>query len=142
VYSSLLRVCIYSVFYFVVLAIYSKSAGKSGKHSLVSDASNIAAVSNIPVQLFEHFIGIQFRAHHAGATFHVKRFYLLPSLSFLCTLSSTPTVIDNGHSLRISQQDWNLFKMLKDGSSSIIKAIETFNKHTKKSVVRVGDDED
>jgi hypothetical protein len=32
--------------------------------------------------------------------------------------------------------------MLKYGSSGIIKAIETFNKHTKKSVVQVGDDED
>jgi len=60
VYSFFLCVCIYSVFYFVVLAIYSKSVGKSGKHSLVSDTSNIAAVSNIPVQLFKHFIGIQF----------------------------------------------------------------------------------
>jgi hypothetical protein len=85
---------------------------KSGKHGLVSDVSNIAAVLNIPIQLFEHFIGVQFRAHHAGQTFHLKKFDrdVLPSLSFLCTLDSTPAVIDNGHSLKISQLDWSLFK--------------------------------
>ncbi|KAF8227697.1 hypothetical protein L208DRAFT_1295354 [Tricholoma matsutake] len=126
----------------VVLAIYSKSAGKSGKHSLVSDVSNIAAVSNIPVQLFEHFVGVQFRAHHAGQTFHVKRFYMLPSLSFLCTLVSTPAVMDNGHSLKISQQDWSLFKSLKDSSSRIVNAIAMFNARAKKSQGRLDEEED
>lgn len=125
-----------------VLAIYSKSAGKSGKHSLVSDVSNIAAVSNIPVQLFEHFVGVQFRAHHAGQTFHVKRFYMLPSLSFLCTLVSTPAVMDNGHSLKISQQDWSLFKSLKDSSSRIVDAIAMFNARAKKSQGRLDEEED
>lgn len=125
-----------------VLAIYSKSAGKSGKHSLVSDVSNIAAVSNIPVQLFEHFVGVQFRAHHAGQTFHVKRFYMLPSLSFLCTLVSTPAVMDNGHSLKISQQDWSLFKSLKDSSSRIVNAIAMFNARAKKSQGRLDEEED
>jgi hypothetical protein len=93
-----------------VLAIYSKSVGKSEKHGLVSDVSNIAAVLNIPIQLFEHFIGVQFRAHHAGQTFHMKKFDVFPLLSFLCTLDSTPAVMDNGHSLKISQLDWSLFK--------------------------------
>ncbi|KAF8235313.1 hypothetical protein L208DRAFT_1257743 [Tricholoma matsutake] len=43
-----------------VLAIYAKSAGKAGKHCQVSDSSNITAVSNLPIQLFDHFIGVQF----------------------------------------------------------------------------------
>jgi hypothetical protein len=125
-----------------VMAIYSKSAGKSGKHGLVSDVTNIAAVSNIPIQLFEHFIGVQFRAHHAGQTFHMKTFDVLPSLSFLCTLDSTPAVIDNGHSLKISQLDWSLFKSLKDSSSRIVNAIAMLNTRAKKSQGRLDDEED
>jgi hypothetical protein len=54
-----------------VLAIYAKSGGKAGKHSWVSDSSNIAAVSNIPVQLFDHILGVQFCAIPGGQTLHV-----------------------------------------------------------------------
>jgi hypothetical protein len=78
------------------------STGKSGKHSSVPDASNIAAVSNVPVQVFEHFVGVQFRAVHAGQAFHVKKFCLLPSKFFLCTLDSTPKITDNELDLKIS----------------------------------------
>ncbi|KAF8219013.1 hypothetical protein L208DRAFT_1449016 [Tricholoma matsutake] len=42
--------------------LYAKFGGKAGKHCWVSDSSNIAAVSNIPVQLFDHILGVQFRA--------------------------------------------------------------------------------
>jgi hypothetical protein len=58
-------------------AIYAKSGGKAAKHSWVSDSSNIAAVSNIPVQLFDHVLGVQFCAIPGGKTLHVKRFCLL-----------------------------------------------------------------
>ncbi|KAF8232513.1 hypothetical protein L208DRAFT_1064247, partial [Tricholoma matsutake] len=44
-----------------VIAIYSKSGGKHGKHEAVSDSSNISAVSHVCVQVFEHMFGRQFR---------------------------------------------------------------------------------
>jgi hypothetical protein len=118
-----------------VLAIYAKSTGKSGTHSSVPDASNIAAVSNIPVQVFEHFVGVQFRAVHAGQAFHMKKFCLLPSKLFLCTLDSTPTITDNELDLKISPQDWSLFRILKDNLSHIIKATKLFSARGKRSQI-------
>jgi hypothetical protein len=52
----------------------------------------------------------------------VRKFCLLPSKFFLCTLDSTPTITDNELDLKISSQDWSLFKTLKDKLSHIIKA--------------------
>ncbi|KAF8809095.1 hypothetical protein BYT27DRAFT_7188181 [Phlegmacium glaucopus] len=37
-----------------VIAIYSKTGGKNGKHAAVTDASNISAVSYLAVQVFTH----------------------------------------------------------------------------------------
>jgi len=37
-----------------VLALYSKTGGKNGKHSSVSESSNVAAISYMAVQVFEH----------------------------------------------------------------------------------------
>ena len=56
--SMILRLLLLSSLNPTVLAIYSKSRGKAGKHSWVSDSSNVAAVSNIPVQLFDHILGV------------------------------------------------------------------------------------
>ena len=46
----------------LVLSISSKSGGKNGTHCWVPEISSIAAISYAPVQIFEHFIGRQFRA--------------------------------------------------------------------------------
>ncbi|KAF8224221.1 hypothetical protein L208DRAFT_1075266, partial [Tricholoma matsutake] len=43
-----------------VTALYSKTGGKNGKHESVSDSSNICAVSNVAVQIFEYMYGRQF----------------------------------------------------------------------------------
>ncbi|KAF9061583.1 hypothetical protein BDP27DRAFT_1182335, partial [Rhodocollybia butyracea] len=45
-----------------VETMYSKGGGKNGKHAAVSKAENIAALSNIGLQLFEHEHGSNFRA--------------------------------------------------------------------------------
>ncbi|KAJ7915716.1 hypothetical protein B0H13DRAFT_1501389, partial [Mycena leptocephala] len=75
----------------VFLSIYSKTGGKNGKHAWVSDCSNIAAVSNIPTQVYEHMTGgRQFRViPHALQHLHIPQFALIPSTSFLCLLSSS-----------------------------------------------------
>ena len=38
----------------IVIAIYSKTGGKNGKHAAVTEASNISATSYLVVQVFEH----------------------------------------------------------------------------------------
>ena len=124
----------------LVLAIYSKSAGKAGKHNQVSNSSNIVAVSNIPIQIFEHFLSVQFQAIHSGQVLHVQQFYLLPSSAFLCTLDSVPTTVESG--LKVSQQDWLLFKILKDDSHNIVKEIKSLNGHKNKSCIEKGDEKE
>jgi len=110
---------------FLVLAIYSKSPGKNSKHCWVTDSSNITAVSDIAAQLFEQMVGSQFRAIHASQKVHAKRFNLLPSSAFLCRLESTPTQISGN--LRVSSNDWDLFKTLKEKIGIISQAVSRLN---------------
>ena len=44
--------------------------------------------------------------------------------------------------LKVSQQDWSLFKILKDGSDNIVKAIKSLNGRKNKSHVEEGDEEE
>jgi hypothetical protein len=83
---------------------------------------------------------VLFRAIHSGQVLHVQRFCLLPSSAFLCTLDSVPTTVESG--LKVSQQDWSLFKILKDGSDNIVKAIKSLNGRKNKSHVEEGDEEE
>jgi hypothetical protein len=106
-----------------------KSGGKAGKHCWVSDSSNIAAVSNIPFQLSDHILGVQFCAIPGGQTLHVKRFCLLPSTAFLCTLEVAPSQTESG--LKISPQDGTLFHNLRDNSAQILKAVTSLAGETK-----------
>lgn len=122
------------------MSIYSKSAGKAGKHGLIPEASSIAAVSNIPVQLFEHMIGTQFRENHAAQRLHIKRYCLLPSSAFLSALDTAPFTSEAG--LKISQKDWLLFKALKDKLEDIIKAVNTLGGRKKKKAVIPSENED
>ncbi|KAF8224683.1 hypothetical protein L208DRAFT_1309777, partial [Tricholoma matsutake] len=53
-----------------VIALYSKTGSKNGKHAAVTDASNIFAISYMAVQVFEHMHGRQFQEYpDATATF-------------------------------------------------------------------------
>ena len=59
----------------------------------IMDSSNISAVSNIGVQVFEHMYSGLFRAiPEATALFFTKWFALLQPISFLCLLSSSPAL--------------------------------------------------
>ena len=80
-------------FVLLVIALYAKTGGKNGKHMAITDSSNISAVSNIGVQVFEHMYSGLFRAiPEATALFFTKRFALLQPISFLCLISSRPTL--------------------------------------------------
>jgi hypothetical protein len=104
------------------------------------DSSNVAAVSNIPVQLFDHILRVQFRAIPGGQTLHVKRFCLLPSSAFLCTLDVAPSETENR--LKISPQDGVLFRNLKDSSAGIQKAVASLASRGKKAQVPDDTDEE
>ncbi|KAF8983217.1 hypothetical protein BDQ17DRAFT_1336618 [Cyathus striatus] len=63
-----------------VLAVYEKSTTKGARHTWVSDSSNISAVSNIPIQVYEHFVGVQFLDMSISSmNFRAKQFNLLQS---------------------------------------------------------------
>lgn len=123
---------LYSNKSFPVLSVYSKPAGKASKHGLVSQASTIGAVSNIPVQMFKHMLGSQFRTNHSAQWLHVKEYCLLSSSAFLLTLGMAPFASEA--SLKISPQDWMLFKTLKDKLVDVIKAVGALGGRKTKAV--------
>jgi hypothetical protein len=44
----------------LVIALYSKTGSKNGKHAAITDSSNISALLYVGVQVFEHMYGCQF----------------------------------------------------------------------------------
>ena len=78
---------------FLVIALYS---GKNAKHAAVTDSSNIAAVSNIAVQLFERMYGPEFHVIPKAtytSSFLTKQFALLRPISFLMLMASVPRIL-------------------------------------------------
>jgi hypothetical protein len=71
---------------------------------------------------------------------HVKRFSLVPSSAFLCTLASAPAILENG--LKISQQDGILFRTLKEGCADIVKAVTLLAGRPKKASAQPLDEEE
>ena len=102
--------------------MYAKTGGKNGRHGDVTDSLNIMAVSNIPTQVFEHNLGSQFRAIPHAQPLPVLRFDHLPPSAFLCALKHAPEVTSTG--LKISPEDWKLFKDLKDNSKTVLAALK------------------
>jgi len=120
--------------HFLVLVIYSKSPEKNLKHCWVTDLSNIMAVSNMAAQLFEQMVGSQFCAIHASQKVHAKWFNLLSSSAFLYTLESTPMQISGN--LRVSSNDWDLFKTLKEKIGIISQVMSQLNASLKSTSCR------
>jgi len=116
-----------------VLTVYSKGGGNHGRHGWVSDVSTITAASNIAVQVYQYQgFGIKFcdKPLMSHAFPQLFCFDILPSSSFLCDLSATPTSVEGG--LQISNEDIDLFKKLKAQPKKISKAIKAFK--TRKGV--------
>lgn len=80
------------------------------------------AVSHVAAQVFEHNLGTQFRAIPHAQPLPVLRFDHLPPSAFLCTLKHAPEVTPTG--LKISPEDWKLFKDLKDKSKRVLEALK------------------
>jgi hypothetical protein len=48
----------------------------------------------------------------------------LPPSALLCTLKHTPEITENG--LKISADDWKLFKKIKDNSKMVLQVLKVF----------------
>ena len=112
---------------FLVLAIYSKSGGKNGMHSWVPSISAITAASYIAVQVYEHHFSLQFYEKPPSHAFpQLKCFDMIPSNHFLCALNHVPQASETG--IRISTEDFDMFKLLKAKLLSITRAISDLKK--------------
>ena len=59
-------------------------------------------------------------------------FDIIPSILFLCALQKSPIIPRNGQpGLEVSQEDADLFKVLRKRHQDIVKAVKTFNKRKK-----------
>ena len=97
-----------------VLALYSKTGGKNGKHSSVSESSNISAISYMAVQVFEHMYARQFRSVPAAmAIFQTRQFLLLSALHFLMLLDYKESSQQQTSILEPSPADLNRFRTLQ-----------------------------
>jgi hypothetical protein len=110
--------------------MYSKTGGKNGKHSAITESSNIAAVSYLAVQLFQYRLARQFRSvPDMTAIFQTKQFLLLSSLQFLCLADSKISREQLATSfIELSLEDVNRYRALREGQKELIAAIKLSKK--------------
>ena len=77
-------------------------------------------VSHIAAQAFNH--NLQFHAIPHAQPLPALCFDHLPPSAFLCTLKHALEVTPTG--LKISPEDWKLFKNLKDKTKRVLKALK------------------
>jgi hypothetical protein len=125
--------------------MYSKGGGKHGKHAAITDSQNLAALSNIVVQLFEPHSNGMLNPRPDSMLLGLFQFGLVPSKRFLCLLHDTPhATTSNGRSnegLHLSPADWTLFRSLQSGSSQLKTAFINFNKRLREQARRDSPDE-
>ncbi|KAK7045865.1 Methionine--tRNA ligase, mitochondrial [Paramarasmius palmivorus] len=112
-----------------VLAVNSKSGGKHGKHGFIEQTDNIAAVSYMSVQVYEHFFGSQFLERPQDQTMHISRYAHITSAAFLCLLSEAPSAVHGG--LKLSSRDYADFTVLKGKEDHIVSVMQTLDKKKK-----------
>ena len=120
-----------SILAFEVIAVYSKTGGKNGKHSAIMESSTIAAVSYLGVQLFQYYrLSQQFRSvTDATAIFQTKQFLLLPSIQFLCLLETRlPPEQSSAPFIELLPGDIDRYKALKNGQKEITAALKLSKK--------------
>ncbi|KAJ7580404.1 hypothetical protein C8J56DRAFT_1006450 [Mycena floridula] len=104
------------------LLFFSKTGGKNGHHSWVSDSSSIAAVSYLAAQIYNHLAAAQFRG--ISPPFYCKRFARLDPHPFLVALAQAPQTTQDG-GLILAGEDRDLFRALQLEKQSIVKALKT-----------------
>ena len=143
-FFSLLQVGSTTYANFKVLTVYSKGGGNRGRHGYVESVKHITAASNIVIQVFQYNFGTHFHdkplMNHPFPQLHC--FDIIPSTLFLCDLQKSPILPRNGQpGLEVSQEDADLFKVLRKRHVDIVEAVKTFNSR-KKSTQNVSVDEE
>ena len=110
--------------------MYSKTGGKNGKHSAITESSSIAAVSYLAVQLFQYRLARQFRSvPDATAIFQTKQFLLLSSLQFLCLVDTKLSSAQLTASfIELSSEDVDRYRALRDGQKELTAALKLSKK--------------
>ena|SRR5882762_2331142 len=87
-------------------------------------ANFIAAASNVGVQLFQQAYRNQFRIfHESPGSPRIKKYALIESSCFLCTLSNRPKPA-LGETLQLSDPDYIFFGRLMSLRQNILSAIK------------------
>jgi hypothetical protein len=108
-----------------VVALYSKTAGNTGKHSAINESSNIAAVSYLAVQVFQHRLGRQFRSvPDATALFQTNQFLLLSSMQFLCLVETVLPPQQSSSSIELLPQGLDRYKDFRNGQKELTTALK------------------
>jgi hypothetical protein len=77
------------------------------------------------VQLFEYWIGCQFRSiPEATALFRTKQYAILAPTSFICLLSMVPK--HNHADIELSADDAHLFKTMQQNCAKFREAVKLF----------------
>jgi len=92
-----------------VIPLYSKTGGKNGYHSAVPSVANVAAISNVAVQVFQQMHHRIFR--QTTTAFGTRYFQILPSTHLLTRLMGKTVRSQNGN-LEIGMDDLRIFKSL------------------------------
>ena len=124
----------------LVKSIYAKTGGKNGRHNNVTDSSNIMVISYLAVQIFEYQLGTQFRAiPKCSTTSSFAVWNLPPSSAFLCALK-TCSGVDSlwPQKFRISLDDLQLFKVLKDNGEKVSRCLPDDKKCVMMSSWKIG----
>jgi hypothetical protein len=117
---------------YIVVVMYQKTTAKNGRHEPADITSNIAALSKIILQVFEHSgHGAQFRSiPEVTALLKLHQYVLLPPTSFLTLLNAQPLKVNNS-GFELSPVDMVLFNDLKKGKEQLRKAMKAFRKRQK-----------
>ena len=121
--------CAVILIIFQVISLSSKTGGKNSAHATITDSSNIAAVSNIGMQLFEHMYGREFQViPKATASFLTKQFGLINQIFFLSLLSSSPDIPARSTSFELAAADHTLYQELQSVHHKFTNAMTLFVK--------------
>ena len=126
----------------LVLAIYSKSEGKNGKHSSIVKSSNISAVSYFVLQVFKQMVSQQFWSiPEKLQSLQSKKFTLLPSSAFLGILNTAPcSAIETGLQISIPDHIW--FNVLTKQISKILIVMKALRSRCKNAADMAEEDGD
>lgn len=137
-----LLICAVNLTVCTVCALYSKSGGKNGRYSSVTEKWNISAVSYLVVQVFEPVIGgtqgLEFQPKtDRMALLQTNEFAFLPSFCFLTMLSCPPSQSTRGLSVTVG--DCDVFHSWRghDSITQITKAIKMFKKKSRNDLDEV-----